>query len=151
MININKRRSIIQVVCFVVIFVGTVIFLYKQTYPVKLILGGKVFSVEVSDTKELLEKGLSGHKPLENDGGMLFIFSKSDKHGFWMKDMLFPIDIIWMDSSWRIIHIEKSLTPDTYPKIFTPQSDSMYVLEISSGESENLGLNVGDDVQFIGK
>ena len=149
--NIDRRKSIIQIIRFVVVFIAIIIFLYTRTYPSKVILGGKEFSVEVLDTKPLLEKGLSGHKPLNSDEGMLFIFQKPDSYGFWMKDMLFPIDIIWMDANWKIVYINKSLRPETYPKIFYPDAPSLYVLEISEGEAQTLGLKIGDTVKFIEK
>ena len=112
-------------------------------------MGGKEFSVEIADTDFLRERGLSGHRPLLDNQGMLFIFPKSDFYGFWMKDMLFPIDIIWIDENFKINHIEMSLTPDTYPKVFHPESKSLYVLEISSGQSKSLDLKVGDSVKLL--
>ena len=117
----------------------------------EVILAEKTFYVEVSDTKHELEKGLSGHKPLLDNEGMFFIFDTADTHGFWMKDMTFPLDIIWIGENFQIIHIEKSVIPETYPKIFRPPSKAMYVLEIKDGETEKLDLKIGDVVQFIKK
>lgn len=114
-------------------------------------MGGKTFSMEVTKTKAELEKGLSGHTPLLKDQGMLFIFSKPDKYGFWMKGMLFPIDIIWIDENFKIVHIENSVYPATYPKIFYPDSQALYVLEVSSGQTYTLNLRMGDTVKFIRK
>jgi uncharacterized protein len=111
-------------------------------------LGPKVFHVEVADTPALQERGLSGHAPLADNQGMIFIFDKPDNYGFWMKDMLFPLDIIWIGPDWRVTHIEKSLATSTYPQIFYPGAPSLYVLEISSGQSDMLGLKVGDAVRF---
>ena len=107
-------------------------------------LGGKVFSVEVAQTDTEREQGLSGHTPLTNDGGMLFVFPVAGTYAFWMKDMLFSLDIIWLDQSGKVVHIEKNLSPDTYPKAYAPGSPALYVLEISSGQAETLGLAVGD-------
>ena len=115
----------------------------------EVILGGKTFSVEVADTNLLRERGLSGHKPLGEYEGMLFIFQKPDRYGFWMKDMLFSLDILWLDENYKIIHIEKNLSPKTYPKVFYPEAESQYVLEISAGSCSMLGIKVGDSLVFI--
>ena len=114
----------------------------------KVYVGGKYFSVEVADTDASRARGLSGHDPLGSSEGMFFIFEKLDKHEFWMKNMTFPIDIIWIDTDFKITHIEKSVSPDTYPKTFYPNTPSLYVLEISAGQSEQLGLKISDTLVF---
>ncbi len=111
-------------------------------------LGGKSFFVEIASTNESKVKGLSFHKPLLEDEGMIFVFDTPDTYGFWMKDMTFPIDIIWIDENLRIVHIEKSLSPSTYPHIFYPESPVRYVLEITSGQSDELKIKIGDTVVF---
>ncbi len=146
-----KSRLITIVACFVVAFVAIIVFLSTFTYPSKLTLGGRVFTVEIADTKNLTEKGLSGHLPLAPDEGMFFVFKNPGIYGFWMKEMLFAIDIIWIDSDFNIVYIEKNVKPETYPKIFYPDGPAQYVLEISSGESDKLNLKIGDKVKFIKK
>lgn len=116
-----------------------------------VILGGEEFVVKVSDNFLTRERGLSGSLPLLDNEGMIFVFDKSDKHSFWMKDMSYSIDIIWIDMDMRIVHIEKSLSPDTYPKSFSPKTPSLYVLEVLSGTSDRLGIKIGDTVQFFKK
>jgi len=111
-------------------------------------LGGKVFTVEVANTDSLREKGLSGHEPLTDTEAMLFVFPTSGRYGFWMKDVTFPIDIIWIDAQGIIVHMERSVATSTYPNIFYPTSDSTYVLEIQSGQSESLRLKNGDVVEM---
>ena len=144
-----NQRSKLEVAAFFAVFIIIIIFLSTKAYPSKLILGGKLFNIEVVDTKKLLEKGLSGHKPLLEDEGMFFVFQKEDLYGFWMKDMSFSIDILWIDSNFKIVHIEKSLSPETYPKIFYPKTKAHYVLEISAGEANKLDIKIGDSIKFI--
>ena len=145
----NKKIFIlfIAILIFIVIF----FFISKNKTQSEVILNGKTFSVEVVSSQSALERGLSGHKPLLENQGMLFIFPKPDNYGFWMKDMTFPIDIIWIKSSFEIIYIEKSLLPETYPKIFYPNSPALYVLEISAGISHKINLKIGDIVKFVKK
>ena len=149
MFRIDKRKTIIEILFFVVALLIIVAVLYKFDYKSTVLIDGNIFSVEVVDTKPLLEKGLSGHAPLSQNQGMLFVFQKPDKYGFWMKDMLFPIDIVWIGANWRVIHIERNLSASTYPEVFSPQSDSLYVLEIPAGQSDSVGIKVGDKVTYL--
>ncbi len=114
----------------------------------EVFMGGKLFSVEIADTDVTRERGLSGHKPLLDNEGMIFEFKDSKIYRFWMKDMLFPLDIIWIDENLQIVHIEHSLYPETYPKTFFPPTKSLYVLEISAGQSDLLKIKTGDRVVF---
>lgn len=112
-------------------------------------IGEKVLKVEVADTKIKQEQGLSGREGLDESSGMLFIFNVPSNYAFWMKDMKFPIDIIWIDQNLKIVHIEKDLSPETYPLIFKPEIPAKYVLEISAGLSSKSNFRVGDLIQFI--
>ncbi len=146
----NKKNKILfsVFVVFIIIF-SIFLFFYSTFSNAQVTLGGKTFLVEVVSTPTKLERGLSGHLPLKDYEGMLFIFPKPDIYRFWMKEMLFPIDIIWIDENWHIIHVEKSLKPETYPTIFYSKTPALRVLEVSSGESERLNLKVGDSVKFV--
>lgn len=150
-IFMSKRNIIIFLSIFIVVPTLIFLFLRVKTYPDTIIVNNHVFNVEVADNAILLEKGLSGHAPLSSTEGMFFVFKKPDNYKFWMKDMTFPIDIIWFDSNFKIIHIEKSVDPSSYPKAFYPNSSALYVLEIKSGESDKIGLKIGDVVSFSKK
>lgn len=117
----------------------------------EVVLGTETFKVEVSDTDRLREQGLSGHKPLMKNEGMLFIFEKEGNYGFWMKDMLFSIDIIWIDKNFVVNHIESGVSPETYPKVFYPQGEILYVLEVLGGQASSSKIKIGDSVKFIKK
>lgn len=143
-----KRKAVLWTSFLAAIFLILIFCLSFVTYRATVTVGGRTFSVEVAETQYLLEKGLSGHAPLSDSEGMLFVFSQPDNYGFWMKDMLFPLDIIWIDQDFKVVHIEKALSPETYPKIFYPGALSKYVLEINSGLSDKLDINIGDEVKF---
>lgn len=108
-----------------------------------------IISVNVANTQSQREQGLSGRQALGADSGMLFVFDTPGIYGFWMKDMNFPIDILWLDQDYKIVYIEKSVSPSTYPKVFYPDSLSRYVLEIPSGQSKLLNIKIGDIVKFV--
>lgn len=94
------------------------------------------------------ERGLSGLPALAPDEGMLFIFPEQGRHSFWMKDMKFAIDIIWIASNRDIIAISSGISPDTYPDTFIPPRDVQFVLELGAGSAEKIGLKAGDKVVF---
>lgn len=109
-------------------------------------IADKIVRVEIVDTAEEREKGLSGHASLVEDEGMLFVFPESGRHAFWMKDMGFSIDIIWISESKEIVHIERNVSPESYPAIFTPRDESLYVLEVPAGFVEENSVRIGDTV-----
>ncbi|MBP6974903.1 MAG: DUF192 domain-containing protein [Candidatus Pacebacteria bacterium] len=106
------------------------------------------YKIILADTPALREKGLSGRTTLGTDEVMLFIFEKSARNYFWMKNMLFAIDIVWLDSDKQIIHIERSVKPESFPKSFGPDEDSKYVLEFREGVANSISMKVGDRVDF---
>jgi len=109
-----------------------------------VLLGGEKIMVEVASTQTEQSKGLSGHKKLESNEGMLFVFPKSESYAFWMKDMLFPIDIIWFDENRRIVDMWEDAIPDSYPQIHTPSESSCYVLEVNASYARTHHLQKGD-------
>lgn len=110
----------------------------------RLILGEHVIPLIISDTKEARDRGLSGLKSLDSTKGMLFVFDKPDFYSFWMKDMNFPIDIVWMDHEFTILEIQKNISPNTYPKVFRSPQKALYVLEVNAGFADKLKMKVGD-------
>jgi uncharacterized membrane protein (UPF0127 family) len=79
---------------------------------------------------------------------MLFIFEKEAKHGIWMPDMYFSIDIVWLDKNKKVVSTASSVTPETYPKVFVPNDNALYVLELKDGTVENKKIKVGDYIGF---
>lgn len=108
-------------------------------------------SVIIVDTDEKRMRGLSGMKTLPNDTGMFFVFDTSGKYGFWMKDMLFPIDIIWLDEDFKIITVAEDIFPNSYPQVFYPERAARYVLEVTSGVAERNHYVKGSKLGFLSK
>ena len=75
---------------------------------------------------------------------MLFQFDADGQWGIWMKDMKFPIDILWADASGAIVYIVSDATPASYPTVFTPPLPARYVLELPAGYLAAHKLKVGD-------
>lgn len=95
-------------------------------------IGSKKYTVKIAETPSDRARGLSGREKLNADEGMLFIFPEDGIYPFWMKDMRFAIDIIWIDASWNVVAITKNARPESFPALFTTPSKIRYVLEIAS-------------------
>ena len=86
-----------------------------------------------------------------DDEAMLFIFDAPGRYGFWMKDMNFPLDIIWINQNGIVVDIERNVTPETYnqKKTYINQSEASYVLEINAGMAAKFGLYLGSKVKIV--
>lgn len=109
------------------------------------------FKLIIANTPKEKEVGLSDRKSLASDTAMLFPFGNSDYYAFWMKNMKFPIDIIFIDKN-TVVTIYKNVKPpkgssDNLP-LFQPKSPSDSVLEINAGLSEKYGFKEGDAVKI---
>lgn len=115
-----------------------------------IIIAGSSLVVEVARTPEERAQGLSGRDKLPRDG-MIFIFDRPARIGFWMKDMNFPIDIIWMRDR-RIVDIAPSIQAPTAKtktlETYHPRAEADAVLEISAGWSERHDLQIGSSVRY---
>lgn len=74
---------------------------------------------------------------------MLFVFDEPGHYAFWMKDMRFPIDIIWAGPDGRVVHIEENLSPETYPNSFSSALPAQYVLEVPAGFAQAHAVQLG--------
>jgi uncharacterized membrane protein (UPF0127 family) len=101
-------------------------------------------------TPEERKKGLMFRENLDPEKGMLFIFEEEGRHGFWMKNTLIPLDIIWINGNKEVVFINKNTQPckeDACP-IIEPTEDAKYVLEMNESFSEKIGLSVGNKIHI---
>ena len=110
-------------------------------------LKGRTIRITLADTPEEREQGLGGWSGLSEDEGMLFVFEKDGKPAFWMKDMKFAIDILWISSEGVVVDIQENVSPESYPAAFTPRNEARYVLELPAGYSEEHAVGLGDIVR----
>ncbi len=138
---------------FYVILVAIIIWIFcvlpkdtniKNISKYKLDINNKDIPLIVSDTEASRIAGLSGRATLVKGSAMLFVFDKPDTYGFWMKDMKFPIDIIWLDENKKVVDIEKNASVDSYPEQFFPPEKSLYVIETNAGFSDENNIEVGN-------
>lgn len=106
---------------------------------------GEVFKLAVADTDALRQKGLSHKKVLGITEGMVFVYDQPGKRCMWMKDMDFPIDMLWLDAAKRVVAIETHVLPSSFPRTFC-NDNSQYVIELYSGKAAS--LVVGQQLSF---
>lgn len=121
----------------------------NQYLPLNTIISsphGVDISVRVADTDKTRQQGLSGFSILPPKQGMLFVFPQMGKYDFWMKNMNFPIDIIWLDENGIIVDRVINLDPESYPKTFVSKDNAQYVLEIPAHTADEYGFSIGEKV-----
>ncbi len=107
--------------------------------------------VEVADTLERKTRGLSGRASLAAGDGMLFPYDQPARHRFWMLDMRFDIDIVWIRAG-RIVDITHRAPHEVRqpPPLISPSEPADLVLEVPAGTAERLGWRPGDPVRVVG-
>ena len=150
------RRALVYIAVAAVIAVSFA-YLYNR-FPSEAVsstrtvyIGSQAIKVIVAQTPEERQKGLSGREGLGANEGMLFVFPTDGLWGFWMKDMRFSIDILWLSADGTIIYIAPNVSPDTYPQTFEPPAPARYVLELPAGYVAYHDVNIGDQTNGLTK
>jgi uncharacterized protein len=109
----------------------------------RVTIGEKRYSLEVADSDAEREKGLGGRDSLCEECGMLFVFEQPGRYAFWMKDMRFPLDIIWLLGD-RVVFVAHDVNPNFFG-ILDPAVFADRVIEVNAGAARN--FNVGERVK----
>ena len=151
--NSYKKGLAAAACALVVLFLVGVYSVYvpptsKTFLPTTTVTIGKThIEAELAVTQVQREQGLSGRTYLSAGKGMLFVFDAPDTWGIWMKDMHFPIDIVWADTNGMIITIEHNVAPSSYPAhSFYPSNPAEYVLELPAGYTKAQSIAVGQKI-----
>ncbi len=102
----------------------------------------------IADTYPERVQGLSGQKSLPSEHGLLFLFESEGLHSIWMKDMLFPIDVLWFDQNKRVIFVYENFSPESFPTSVGSPTPSIMVLELPAGFVQKHGIKIGDSISF---
>lgn len=108
---------------------------------------GVCFAVERAVTPLQKQKGLSGRDSLPLHGAMVFEFDNPDRQCFWMKDMRFALDIVWLDRNRKVIEVMQDVKPETYPESFCV-NNAQYVVETNAGVARRAGIEKGKQIRF---
>lgn len=104
-------------------------------------IGNKKYKVRLAETEEEKERGLMHVKNLPKDEGMLFIYDEPQTVGFWMKNTLIPLDIIFIDEDYEVISVYKARPND---ETVVEEDNVQFVLEVN----QNSGIKQGDELDF---
>lgn len=137
-----ELKKILLLGLFILVLITIIIFLKNDGE--RICIEKNCFNVEVVDTPESRQIGLMYREQMDNRDGMFFIFENEGNYPFWMKNTLIPLDIIWIDSSGKIIDIKEADPCEEDPcPVFYHEGSAKYVLEINKGLSKELGIEVG--------
>lgn len=149
-----SRRWVERILIALAVIAGATFMYWQMTSAGEAIgLHHHTYHVAVMRTEAELEHGLSDTKSLPADHAMLFVFPQSSIQGtsIWMKDMNYPLDIVWLNNDRVVIHMEKNVLPSTYNRadptkstIFKPDQPARYVIELPSGTIDETGIVLGD-------
>lgn len=147
----RPSTTIILIIGVVLILIGLVVSFalttFKPTTQVRL--GSGVYSLWLADTNAARVQGLSDIEKLHLNGGLLMAFDSNGTHGIWMKDMNFPLDLLWLDSDKKVVYIVKNAPPeDPARTVYIPKDPALYVLELPAGSVQKAGIKTGDTAAF---
>jgi uncharacterized protein len=165
---LDTKKGIAFITCIIVIFLISSSFLngfslqanssrstdvnfFPSYEKATISINGFNVTTAIAFTDEQRIRGLSGIEKLNENQGMLFLFDEPSKQGFWMNKMYIPIDIIWLDSNNKVVHIEKQLEPCELflpCEVYSPQANSLYVLELRSGFVDDHSIKNGMTIDF---
>jgi len=156
MANLDKlarpvRSPLGVLVAVMIVSAGLIAYLdfsNRHTSADTLLVNGRSFSLEVASTEQSRELGLGNRASLPANHGMLFVFDHVAPECFWMKDMHFPLDMIWVSSDKKVVHIEQNVAPSTYPNSFCPATPVKYVIELNAGTAVSADIRNGEPLDF---
>ena len=144
----TKKRLLYGILLLILICFGAGLYAVRHAAPeeTRLSFPDSAFHFEIVTSPEAQERGLDGRPEIPDNYGMLFVFPTKDRYGFWMKDMITSIDMIWLRDDGTIVKVDPEVDPSTYPTPYYPPEPVKYVLETRAGYAELHGWRVGTRV-----
>ena len=137
---------------YIALLLPIVIFLSFRNKPIeeKVCFKDYCFLVELAKTQEEKAQGLMFRESLDPDRGMFFIFENEAEYSFWMKDVLIPLDIIWINKDKEVVFIKKNAQPCVMKEceIIKSGKKAKYILETGAGITDKINLKMGDGLAF---
>lgn len=119
------------------------------TSPAVIAPNGERIVVEIAADDATRAQGLMFRSSLTPGTGMLFIFASETPQGFWMKNTIIPLDMVWIDGAGRIIDVKTAVPCKADPcPSYDPRGPAEYVLEIAAGEAKRYGFMPGASVKI---
>jgi uncharacterized membrane protein (UPF0127 family) len=116
-------------------------YLFPKTPMIEI--NGHIFNLYLAETSQDQAIGLAKYNKLEQNQGMLFLFDKGDFYSFWMKDMKFPIDIIFIQDN-KVVDVFNSVPvwPNENLPVYTTKTKANKVLEINAGLANQYKIKI---------
>lgn len=150
--NEDSSKSQTATIALLIVLAASVLFaahtLFSFLPDRRVSINNQKIDVIVADTPTERERGLSGREKLSDREGMLFEFNREDKYCFWMKDMNFAIDIIWINANKKVVDVKTDVSPDTYPATFCPNEPALFVVEVNAGKANEWQISNGVSADF---
>lgn len=147
---LSRKQPLLFGILVVLFFIGLFLFVHSRNAknsPRSVSIEGQVYTLEIADTDQKRGKGLGERDSICETCGMLFVFETRGQYAFWMKDMRFPLDIIWLLGD-RVVFVQHDVSPD-FAGILHPAVNADTVLELNAGAGSS--LNIGGKIQFLYK
>lgn len=128
---------------------------YYLAHPpgAKVKIGNHEIAVDLAVTNAEKERGLGGRRAMAENTGMLFVYDHKEQYEFWMRNMHFALDVIWIDGE-MVADITLAVPPPKAgerPAVMKPRVAVDKVLELNAGTVGRLGIAIGDSVEFLAR
>lgn len=147
----HMKRLLVPIILVLFIIGGFYNYLSSQQfvdYPRKqACLGSHKLTLILTDTEQRKITGLSGSKPLNENEGMLFQFPAPGRYGFWMKDMSYALDFIYLNNN-VVVELVENVSPNTYPNIIIPEKKFNSAIEVKAGLVNKKKIQIGDKLVY---
>lgn len=158
---VKKEYLVLIIACIFIAGIGLVASWSKQDSSLKTVdqnqqdrivqlrINSASYQVVLADTEQKRTQGLSGRVQLPQDG-MVFVFAQSGYHSFWMKEMLFDLDFIWIDDG-KVVDITRNVpkpATEALP-IYQPKVPASMMWEAVAGFADQQSIEIGDSVEII--
>ena len=133
----------------IILLVAFLMFIYLLPKTPIAEINGHIFSLYLAKTSEEQSVGLAKYNKINQNQGMLFLFQRADNYSFWMKDMQFPIDIIFIENN-KVVDVFQNVpvSPNDNLPVYTTKTKANKVLEINSGLAKKYNIKIGTEVRL---
>ena len=143
-----KKWWMAAIVAAMIVIGGATIWFGATTNQPTMRLGDATFTIRVARTDAERRQGLSGTAKLDDSQAMILAFPGDNRWGVWMKDMRYPIDIIWLNESKWVVDVRRNVKPESYPTTYRPGIDARYVVEVKAGAVDRHRITIGSRAAF---
>lgn len=148
LIGMFIRIILLTAITVIAVFLLSFEYGYHDSQVRTLDVSGRTYRLQTAVSPVVLQEGLGDRLNMPQDDGMLFVFKQPAQLCFWMKDMQFPLDMVWVTQQKKIDTILENVPVKSYPKSFCSHNKTLYVIELNAGEAVRSKLKPGELLNF---